>query len=379
MNTAEWQYFPSADASAVQQWMSGWKQAHPEGGVLALVAEHDKAWVPELQASALQAGMPLVGAVFPELVVQARFSKQGVLLCGLGQMPAYQLLGQLSDERHRELAVAALRDITQGESDEATLMLIFDGMFAQVASLLDDLFYAVGGAFAYAGVNAGSETFQPMPCLFDRERLIGDGVLALLLPEHPGADLEHGYVVPDETLTASAATGNRVVQIDWQPAFQKYAELIERHYGQKVDRENFYTMGVHFPFALMRADGQVLIRIPVAVDDEGALYCVGEVPDGALLSVAQAVAPGSRETVDVLVRKFSSHQAETGLFFYCAGRRMHLGEEAGNEELGQLARQLGSLPVMGALSLGEIGNSAAGGYPLFHNAALVAMPLATRS
>lgn len=369
----EWRYFSDVDSAEIQQWMHGWRLKHPAAGALLLVAEQEKDCVLDLQRWARNAQLPIVGGVFPELIVQDAFQKEGVLICGLDPMPPYRLLASLSLEQGRDLAVESIQQMVNDELDDGTLMLIFDGMFGQVASMLDDLFYDLGGSCRYAGVNAGSETFRPMPCLFDHERCEGDSVLALALSNHEGAKLEHGYVVPEETLPASAAAGNRIVQIDWQPAFEKYSALIEKHYGQGVTRENFYSMGVHFPFALIRAGGQVLIRIPVAVDDEGALFCVGEVPSGALLSVAKAVEPGSAETVQTLLEKVRSSTTAGRLFFYCAGRRMHLGDAA-SAELARFAEGLPDQSVVGALSLGEIGNAPAGGYPLFHNAALVAMP-----
>lgn len=57
------------------------------------------------------------------------------------------------------------------------------------------------------------------------------------------------------------------------------------------------------------------------------------------------------------------------LGFYCAGRRMHLGEAA-EQELASLAQQTGER-IVGALSLGEIGSLEQGAYPHFHNGTLV--------
>ena len=60
------------------------------------------------------------------------------------------------------------------------------------------------------------------------------------------------------------------------------------------------------------------------------------------------------------------------LLFYCAGRRMHLGLDAATLELQRFATATQAAQIAGALSLGEIGGSTVRGYPLFHNATLVA-------
>ncbi|HNH24888.1 MAG TPA: FIST C-terminal domain-containing protein, partial [Accumulibacter sp.] len=61
------------------------------------------------------------------------------------------------------------------------------------------------------------------------------------------------------------------------------------------------------------------------------------------------------------------------LVFYCAGRRLHLGDDA-LKELHSLGSTLNAANVVGALSLGEIGSLSNWGYPLFHNATLVCRP-----
>jgi len=61
------------------------------------------------------------------------------------------------------------------------------------------------------------------------------------------------------------------------------------------------------------------------------------------------------------------------VLFYCAGRRLHLGLDAAAGELSEFGQLSRAAAMAGALSLGEIGSSLRWGYPLFHNATLVAM------
>ena len=130
---------------------------------------------------------------------------------------------------------------------------------------------------------------------------------------------------------------------------------------------------MHFPFGISRLDGDPLVRIPVALQDDGSLFCVGEVPPNTLLTILNAVELGSQETSDKVGDYAQKLKPETLLNFYCAGRRMHLGDGA-KDELHSLIEKSRPAAVYGALSLGEIGSSASGNYPLFHNAALVAAP-----
>lgn len=99
--------------------------------------------------------------------------------------------------------------------------MLFDGMVPNVASILDNIYLELSNRVEYGGVNAGSETFQPMPCLFDETQEVGDGGLGLLLPGNMAPTLEHGFAQPEQAMSASSTEGNRIAMIDWRPAFEQ--------------------------------------------------------------------------------------------------------------------------------------------------------------
>ena len=145
-------------------------------------------------------------------------------------------------------------------------------------------------------------------------------------------------------------------------------------YGISLEPDSFYRYAVHFPFAIHRAQGEALVRIPVATADDGSVFCIGEIPENALLSVVRAVETGCLETACEVGRRVRTLGASDVLGFYCAGRLMHLGEQAAAMELTALAEVLAPASLFGILSLGEIGCSEAQKYPAFHNATVVAVP-----
>lgn len=370
------QYFNDITASEIKACCQTWKNEFSEMAVLAFVAEADAKKVPEIQNSVNEMGISLIGAIFPALVFESEFKKNGLLLICLAQEPLWYLQSDIPKEP--EALQDSLNTIIHALSpdldnaDDSSLFLIFDAMLPNIATILDELYAELGSSVHYMGINAGSETFQPMPCLFDGQRIIENGMLAILIPQHDGAVLEHGYQKPKETIIATSTTENRIVSIDWKPAFEVYSERVQQQYGLEITRENFYEHAVHFPFGIIRADSEVLVRIPVLLDDDGALFCVGEIPENSILTLLDAPEAKSLHTVENLVEKMGEHPVN--MLFYCAGRRMHL-LDAADEELKELQSRMGNKINVGALSLGEIGSSHKGGYPLFHNATLVSLPL----
>ncbi len=372
------QYLPTIDTGELEAALTGWQAAHPRMGVCAMLPEAEKDKLPVLQTACRSKGIPLVGGIFPALVEGGQFRTQGVWLMRFEQMPHYMLLEDLPQDA--TAVTARMREVSAGLAGhlngtaEVTLFMMFDAMQPNIGTLLDELYLNLANRVHYAGVNAGSETFQPMPCLFDADRLIGNGALFILLPDHKGAILEHGYHAPKHTVYATSTEGNRIAQIDWRPAFEVYQELVREQYGLEINKENFYEHAVHFPFGIVRANHHVVVRIPVALNDDGSLFCVGEVPANSVLTLLERPRVDTHETLRVLT---SGLQAMGGdgkplLLYYCAGRRMHLGLEKATEEVQEFTRRMADAPIAGALSLGEIGGSTLHGYPLFHNATLVA-------
>lgn len=369
-------YFQSIDKAGIKTCCQRWCDEFPDMAVLAFVAESDADKVPMVQEVLTGINIPLIGAIFPTLLYEMEFKPGGLLLICLPARPLWHLQADLPvDLEELSPVLESIIENFATELDEAedtTLFMMFDAMVPNIATVLDELYLVLGDSVHYVGVNAGSETFQPMPCLFDNERVVQNGMLAMLLAPNSGAILEHGYQAPEQSVMATATTGNRVVSIDWKPAFEVYSERVREQYNVEITRENFYEHAVHFPFGIVRADKEVLVRIPVMLDDDNALFCVGEIPENSVLTLLNAPQAKSLHTVNQLVEKMGDNSVN--LLFYCAGRRMHL-TEAADKELKDFQSLVDDRLNVGALSLGEIGSSRKGGYPLFHNATLVVLPL----
>ncbi|MFO1422761.1 MAG: FIST C-terminal domain-containing protein [Candidatus Competibacteraceae bacterium] len=378
MQPMQWTYLDTLTPQGVAATLQTWRERQPGTGVLALVCEQEQGAVVLLQQATAAATMPLLGAVVPGLIAGARFWRRGAILVAFDAATPRRIIPTPHVEhRATDAAVASLADFVVTHANQNggdTLLLLMDTMIPDAASLLDRLYLEVGDQVNYAGLCVGSETFQSIPCLFDSETFATGAVLALVLRRHPGATLAHHYRGGEALWVTTATTGSRVETIDGRPAFTVYQELMAREYGIELDRENFYRYAVHFPFALNRAQGESLVRIPVKVEEDGSVYCAGEVPENALLSVVRAVTPGRLETAREVGAGARSGEAMAGvLVFYCAGRLMHLDQEAATTELAALAEALAPAPLAGALCLGEI-SSGRQQYPAFHNATLVALP-----
>lgn len=328
-----------------------------------------------IQATCKSLEIGLVGAIFPALVFDSTLRNTGCLIKALPDTCHPRLIScenQPADAIADKVAqLDTIPSDTPPGNQQANLFLVFDAQQPNISDILDQLYLKLHKSVRYSGANAGSETFQPMACLFDSDRQIGYGLWALLYNTEFDTALAHGYK-NFEPITATSTTGNRIHSINWRNAFEVYQEEIFNRYQQKVTADNFYDYATHFPFGIMRMAGQPLVRIPVAVEDDGTLVCVGDIPEHTVISLLQGVKADGTETLDLLAHQLKKPAPDYQVF-YCAGRRMHLGKQA-DHELKLLSERFPNTHLSGALSLGEICNDEGQGYPLFHNAAIVCCP-----
>lgn len=365
-------YVSPIEQGAVAGLLAAWKGAFPRCSVFALVPEAQVGCVSALQAAAREAGVGLCGAVFPAVVHEGRFVVEGVWLARMAMERPHALVDDVGGDPAvaAERIAATLGPAVDASARRDTLLFVFDATTPNISSILDALYLEVGGMVGYSGVNAGSETFRRVPCLFDGDRLISGGVLWLLLPGEDRAVVLHDYTAPAGPSIATASTGNRIASVDFRPAFDFYRDRIREQYGVELTRANFYRYAVEYPFAILLASGELVVRMPTGLEEDGSINCIGEVPDQALLAVVRAPDRGEGLMARALRARLATAGASRArLFFYCAGRRMRLGD-ASEEDLQVLLGVIGD-DVAGALTLGEIGSIAGGAYPLFHNGAVV--------
>lgn len=374
-----WRYLDAVEPGALRSVLESWRATYPRCAVLALLPETAAADVATLQAACRAAGVPLLGGLFPRLIHDGSFRNSGAWLLRLDEAPRHGLVDGFQDGA----AVAAARRLVASISPRPpardapdTLFLLCDATTPDLDGILEQLHQELGTSVRYLGVLAGSESFRPMPCLFDGQRLVGGGALWLLLPARQRTLLVHDYSAPEGVGVATSASGNQIASVDGRPAFDFYRDRLLEQHGVELTRENFYRHAVEFPLGIELEDGQLLVRMPVALEADGSIRCGGPVPEHAILVVCRAPPPRFGEAGRALAERLrQAHVASPMVLFYCAGRRLRLGSESEAD----LRALLGvtRAKAAGAITLGEIG-SALGPSPLFHNGALVCMGWAQR-
>ncbi|MCG8619890.1 MAG: FIST C-terminal domain-containing protein [Desulfobacterales bacterium] len=302
--------------------------------------------------------LPIFGGIFPAVIAGKRLLERGNLVFGLGETVSPVMVPELGKQRvdYESLLDELIPHINPGN----TVVVFVDGFSKQINAFIESLFTVFGLEVNYVGGGAGSLSMVQRPCLFTNAGIVKDAALLVPMGVRSGIGVSHGWETLQGPFRVTGADQNTISTLDWRPAFEVYHEILSDHFGSSpfIHRE-FYDVAKGFPFGIARMGSEQIVRDPISTDENGGLICVGEVPEGAFVSVLRG---NETSLITAAGRALEMGQAalpndcSTGVHLVvdCISRvlflddRFHLELEA----LGD-----GKTPVFGACTLGEIANS----------------------
>jgi hypothetical protein len=310
----------------------------------------------QLDARLQALSIPIFGGIFPEIIADKRKLTHGSVVCGLPVTAHINVITELS-KPDADYFLQTKHLIT-AFPDGATLITLVDGLSKRISSLLECLYEALGTNHKYVGGGAGSLSFVQKPCLFSNRGLLMDcaQIIALDLPINIG--IEHGWHKFAGPFFVTGAYDNTITTLDYRPAFEVYQEVVEADSGKRFSDTEFFDLAKAYPFGLDRLKGDVVVRDPL-FPKGNALVCVGEVPANHIIYIlkgeAENLLEASRQCADTAIR--TQTPAILALLFDCISRTLFLQERFA-EEIGNIRSRLPEdVPLVEALSLGEIADT----------------------
>lgn len=329
--------------------------------------------------------LPWAGIVTPAILAGSTVVRSGIAVGVIDSDRVHVRIGAAGpmngDARGagRRAVQEALRDLPLPPADRSRAILLFcDTDRCDAAEVVHGALSIAGAGVAWCGGGTGAVEAGARSGQFAHGRALRDHVVAVALdcPSRVGAGIQHGWQPTGPPAMVTRASGCVLERLEHRPAFEIYRAAAEDR-GQHVDVEQFSRFAMRHPLGIPQADGQYLIRDPLAVDANGALRFMANVPDGALVRVMEGTATMLVEAATVAA---SMARADAGgpiggaLVFDCISRSMMLGERL-DEELSACHAALGGdVPVLGCLTFGEVGAFGAR-MPQFHNKTMVVLAL----
>jgi hypothetical protein len=258
------------------------------------------------------------------------------------------------------------------------IILLPDAWTGNAAEVVRGAAQEAGAGPIWAGGGAGDNLRAVQTAQFAEGAAFHDHVVAIVMDApHPiGVGLHHGWHPYGPPTMVTRAEGAIAVELEYESAFEIYRRAAERR-GDRVDPGGFAAFAMTHPFGIPQPGGEHVIRDPLEVREDGGVRCVAEVPDGCLVRVME----GSRSDLIDAARlaAIDAHDGLEGLasgavVFDCVSRALLLGRDL-REELRAIQSGLGvNTPLIGCLTLGEVG-AIDGAAPQFHNKAAVVVAL----
>jgi hypothetical protein len=326
-------------------------------------------------------GVPLIGCSTAGEIATAGPRDRSVVVLTLGG-PGFTIATSVATD-----ASACLRDAGATVAQAAcrvsacehrVLMLLSDGLAGDQQEIVRGAYGVVGAEVPLVGGCAGDDlqmtrTFQ----LHDGQVLTNAVVGAAIGSDAPlGIGVRHGWRRVGEPMVATRSAGNRVFQLDEQPALDVYLDRLDAPALARTDAAAFTRFALTHPLGLARRRGEEHVRFVGDADfGERSLGLIAEVPQGGLAwfmegDSASVLAATDGACADALAQL--AGRPPLGMFaFDCIARRGVLGDGGIATEVAQIAASAAGAPVAGFYTYGEIARTR--GVSGFHNQTLVVL------
>lgn len=351
---------PTGEAKQFQsllEEMSGYD--HIKG--LLILACDENGFTPDTIDDALRSvSVPLFGGIFPAIIHGREKMDRGTIIVGLSRKPDVHAVPGLSD-----IGIdyeKAIENLVPENGNAKTMFVFVDGYAQRISSLIECLYDVFGFRYNYIGGGAGSINpsaldMRKAPCLFTNDGLIKDSALLALVDMESGIGVRHGWQKISGPYKVTESSGNAIRSLDWRPAFDVYKEIIKEHSQGIITRENFFDMAKRFPFGISRLGSEIIVRDPFTVDD-GAIIVATEIPRESFIDVltgeVDALVGAAKESYAAAMATYRGGEKKTLLLIDCISRALFLEDDFAQEVEAVWDE---NSPLIGVLSLGEIGNS----------------------
>lgn len=321
---------------------------------------------------------PIFGGIFPQIIYEQSHHERGFILIGLYHVPVWQMVDGLSQSESKgiDMQVETLSSAWEALAGDVTLFVVVDGLAKSIAKLIESLFFNFGLVHNFIGGGAGSLSFEQKPCVITPDGIKKDCALIVRLQALSGLGVSHGWQPISEPMKVTHSEQNRVISLDWKPAFQQYRQIVEAHSGLVFNDQNFFDIAKSYPFGISKLDAEMVVRDPLMLNDVQDIVCVGDVPQNVFVKVLTgtkesliAAAQDASNKAKVSYEHVSEKPPELTLFIDCISRVLFLGKSI-DDELNVIASETS---VVGALTLGEIANTGQDYLEFYNKTAVVCL------
>ena len=330
---------------------------------LLLVAEHTRIDIKDIIKRCNEENITIAGGIFPMIINDVSSLESGVILKVLPQVSDLYLVKDID-----QLSIGDLPELPEGIKSSIVLL---DGLSPSIPKFLNTLYDKYWNQISYVGGGAGSLTLEQKPCVFTNEGLYENAGLILFSEKSTQLGVKHGWQKIAGPYIANKTEGNRVIELNWKPAFDIYKEIVELHTDQRFENNNFFDIAKGFPFGIYREGQEDIVRDPISVGEDGSLICVGAIEPNTSLNILKGKIDQLIENASEAAKLAKIDGVSDILVSDCISRILYLGDDFPRElEAVKKAMIDNGSSLEGILSIGEV-SSGVNGYLELYNKTIV--------
>lgn len=299
---------------------------------------------------------PVFGGIFPQIIGNGKNMEKGTIMAGLLDDINTLTIPELSsDQADMDQKIVS---VLQGlDCLDKTIFVFVDGLSTRISALIDGLFNNIGLMSNYIGGGAGSLSFEQKPCIFTSRGLQADSAVLAVSDVKSGIGVAHGWAQISQAMKVTESEKNRVISLNWEPAFQVYQQVIQAHSGSSFENASFFDIAKAHPLGIVKLDTEMVVRDPILMEND-QLICVGEVPQGSFVYILQgdrdSLINGAVQARESALENFPGNVNRSSMLFMdCISRVLFMEDDFKMELRAVDDRNL----AIGALTLGEIANT----------------------
>ena len=313
------------------------------------------------------------GGIFPGIIHGTENTKTG---CIIKKLPIGCKPFMIHGLNGEQFSIPNLLETHNLTDKKVTLLTFVDGLTANIATYLQRLYHTYGNTVNFLGGGAGSLTLVQKPCVFSNEGIFQDAAVICPIMMTVSLGVKHGWKKLKGPIVATRTKKNVIHELNWRNAFDVYKEIIEEDSWKTFNDENFFDLAKGYPFGIIRETGEDIVRDPIAVDKNGSMICVGEVPENTVLYILKGNNEALINAATVAVEESNAdvkQDVQHTFIIDCISRTLFLENEF-TKELEAIYNSVkntdGEAMPQGVLSLGEISSNGEG-FLEFYNKTLV--------
>ncbi len=348
-------YIESANIQLLEHQLRDIEANEEVQSLLFLMADQDKYSNEMLVPLFKVIQKPVIGGIFPELIFKGERKESGVLIIPLD----FKLKTQLFNLSHTPSDfLNQLANVHDDSIDTSSVLFVFaDALSNNKESFVESLFNFFGITPTYIGGGAGSLRFQEFPCILNNAGIHSNAAVIGWARKKVALGVAHGWHSISEPLKVTRAAGNRLISINWRPAFEVYKEIVEPHSGKEFQESNFFEIAKSYPLGIAKIDAEMVVRDPY-MEKDNMLYVVDAVKEGEYVEILhgnmQSLLIGAAKAREIAMLKLETKDKLESVFCIDCISRVLFMQDSFKEELIVVGK---NADVYGILTIGEIANS----------------------